>query len=92
MTRRSGRRSAADTRPPSAGRDTRPSWMPIDVYRHGDNYVVHVDMPGIETGSIEITVEKNLLTVKAERTWQPSEGDPMVVSERPQGSFTRQLV
>jgi HSP20 family protein len=65
--------------------------MPIDVYRHGDNYVVHVDMPGIDPASIEITVEKNLLTVKAERTWQPSEGDQMIVSERPQRSLTRQL-
>jgi len=45
----------------------------------------------IDQSSIDLTVEKNVLTVSAERHWQPTEGDEVVVAERPQGSFSRQL-
>lgn len=65
--------------------------MPIDAYRRGDRFVVHVDVPGIDADSLELTVEKNVLNVRAERRWQRDEGDEVVVSERPQGTFTRQL-
>jgi HSP20 family protein len=65
--------------------------MPIDAYRRGDQFFVHFDLPGVDPDSIELTVEKNVLTVKADRNWQPQEGDEIVVSERPRGSFTRQL-
>ena len=65
--------------------------MPIDAYRHGDHFVVHFDLPGVDPGAVELTVEKNVLTVKAERNWQPAEGDEVVVAERPRGSFSRQL-
>jgi HSP20 family protein len=65
--------------------------MPMDAYRQGDRFVVHFDLPGIDPDSIDLTVEKNVLTVKAERNWQPSEGTEILVSERPQGGFTRQL-
>jgi HSP20 family protein len=65
--------------------------MPMDAYRRGDQFVVHFDLPGVDPNSIDITVEKNVLTVKAERSWQPTEGEQVLVSERPQGSFTRQL-
>ncbi len=75
-----------------------PSWagnrssvMPIDAYRRGDRFVVHFDVPGIDSDSLELTVEKNVLSVRAERRWQRDEGDEVLVSERPQGSFTRQL-
>jgi HSP20 family protein len=67
------------------------SVMPLDAYRRGDHFYVHFDLPGVDPDSIELTVEKNVLTVKAERSWQPDEGDEVVVCERPQGSFTRQL-
>jgi HSP20 family protein len=67
------------------------SVLPMDAYRHGDQFMVHFDLPGADPSSIELTVEKNVLTVKAERRWQRSEGDEILVSERPQGSFTRQL-
>lgn len=70
---------------------TRPAVMPVDAYRHGDQYVVHFDLPGIDPASIELTVEKNVLTVRAERSWQRGEGDEVLVAERPQGSFSRQL-
>ena len=65
--------------------------MPMDAYRHGDHFVVHFDMPGLDPSTIELTVEKNVLTVSAERSWQPGEGDQVIISERPQGRFTRQL-
>jgi HSP20 family protein len=65
--------------------------FPMDAYRRGDRFFVHFDLPGIDASSIDLTVEKNVLTVKAERTWSPMEGDEVVVSERPTGTFTRQL-
>jgi HSP20 family protein len=69
----------------------RPTGMPMDAYRHGDQLVAHFDLPGVDPESIDLTVEKNVLTVSAERSWQPEEGQEVVVSERPQGRFTRQL-
>ena len=65
--------------------------MPMDAYRHDDRFVVHFDLPGVDPSSIDLTVEKNVLTVSAERRWEPAEGDQVLVSERPQGSFSRQL-
>lgn len=65
--------------------------MPMDAYRAGDDFVVHFDLPGVDAGSIELTVEKNVLTVSAERRWQPGDGQEVLVNERPQGSFSRQL-
>ena len=69
----------------------RPPVMPMDAYRHEDRFVVRFDLPGVDASSIELTVEKNVLSVSAERRWQPGEGDQVLVSERPQGSFSRQL-
>jgi HSP20 family protein len=65
--------------------------MPMDAYRHGDKFVVHFDLPGVDPSSIDLTVEKNVLTVTAERNWQRDEGTDVVVSERFQGKFSRQL-
>jgi HSP20 family protein len=65
--------------------------MPMDAYRHGDHFVVHFDLPGVDPASIEVTVEKNVLTVRAERSWKRGEDDQILVNERPQGSFSRQL-
>ena len=65
--------------------------MPIDAYRRGDHFYVHFDLPGVDPRSVDLEVEKNVLTVKAERSWEPSEGDEVVVAERPRGTFTRQL-
>jgi len=70
---------------------TRPSVMPMDAYRNGDHVTVHFDLPGVDPGSIDLTVEKNVLNVSATRQWQRGEGTEVVASERPQGSFTRQL-
>lgn len=65
--------------------------MPMDAYRQGDHFVVHIDLPGVEPSSIDMTVEKNVLTVAAERRWSPGEDQQVVASERLQGNFSRQL-
>lgn len=70
---------------------TRASVMPLDAYRHGHEYVVHLDLPGVDPSKVGLTVEKNVLTVSAERSLEPAEGDEVLIRERPQGSFTRQL-
>lgn len=70
---------------------TRPVSLPMDAYRHGEDFVVKLDLPGIDPSSVEVSVEQNVLTVKAERNWIPAEGDEVLVAERPQGSFSRQL-
>jgi HSP20 family protein len=67
------------------------SVMAMDAYRDGDSFVVHFDLPGIDPGSIDLTVERNVLTVKAERRWAPAEGQEVLTAERPQGTFSRQL-
>ena len=65
--------------------------MPMDAYRRGDRFVVHFDLPGVDPDRIELTIEKNVLTVSAERRWERQEDDEPVAAERLQGSFTRQL-
>ncbi|HET9770042.1 MAG TPA: Hsp20/alpha crystallin family protein, partial [Acidimicrobiia bacterium] len=63
----------------------------MDAYRRNGDFVVHFDLPGIDPGTIDLTVEKNVLTVAAERRFAKQEGDEITVSERPQGRFSRQL-
>jgi len=65
--------------------------MPMDAYRDNDRFVVHFDLPGVDPDSIDLTVEKNVLTVTAGRKWEPKENQEVLISERPQGMFTRQL-
>ena len=65
--------------------------MPMDAYRRGDRFYVHFDLPGVDPASIDLTVEKNVLTVTAERHFSRQEGDEITVAERPQGRFNRQL-
>jgi HSP20 family protein len=66
--------------------------VPMDAYRKGGQFLVHFDVPGVDPDSIELTVEKNVLTVSAERSRQWGDDvDEVVVSERPVGSFSRQL-
>ncbi len=49
------------------GLPARPSAMPIDAYRHGNAFYVHFDLPGVDPASIDLTVEQNVLAVKAEK-------------------------
>src|SRR3954470_14351542 len=71
---------------------SRPTAMPMDAYRAGEEFVVSFDLPGVDPGAIELDVERNVLTVKAER--RPAVTDEhveMQVAERPLGVFSRQL-
>jgi HSP20 family protein len=66
--------------------------IPMDAYRHGDSFVINLDLPGVDPNSVDLTVERNSLTISAERHWEPVEGDQIVASERRQGTFSRQLL
>jgi HSP20 family protein len=73
-------------------RPARPWQIPMDAYRRGHAFVVHLDLPGVDPSTIDLTVEQNTLTVTGDRTWPRVEGDEVVITERPQGAFTRQLL
>src|SRR3712207_7851906 len=68
------------------------SGMPMDAYRVGDNFVAHFDLPGVDPGSIDLSVEGTTLTVTAERSVPQLENAEWAIAERPFGSYTRQLV
>ena len=74
-----------------AGTWTRPAVLPMDAYRTGDQFVVEFDLPGADPSSIELSVERNVLTVKAQRTDTTPEGIELQMAERPRGVFARQL-
>jgi HSP20 family protein len=65
--------------------------IPVDAYRRGDEFKIHLDLPGVDSRFIELTVEQDLLTVRATRAWVRTEGDQVQIAERPQGEFSRQL-
>ena len=69
----------------------RSSVVPLDAYREGERFFVRVDLPGVDPESIDLTVEKNVLTLRAERPFTGTEGQEWVVAERAHGTFTRQL-
>ena len=68
-----------------------PRVMPMDLYRDGDHYVLSADLPGIDPGSVDIDVDGQLLTIRAERTLRGREGVKWLARERQSGSFLRQL-
>ncbi|HET8928612.1 MAG TPA: Hsp20/alpha crystallin family protein [Microbacterium sp.] len=68
-----------------------PRTMPMDLYRDGDTYVLTADMPGIDPGSVDIDVDGQLLTIRAERTLTDGEGVKWITREREAVSFLRQL-
>jgi len=74
------------------GTVARPAAMPMDAWREGHDFVVEFDLPGIDPASIDLDVERNVLTVRAER--KPSTGPDveLVASERPRGMFSRQVI
>lgn len=73
--------------------DTRqaPRMMPIDLHRDGDHYVLSADLPGVDPGSIDVDVDGQLLTIRAERTLRSDTDVQWLAHERPSGSFLRQL-
>ena len=68
-----------------------PMGMPMDVFQTDDGFHVCLDLPGVDPDSVDITTERNILTVTAERRAEYQEGQSVLIAERPQGTFTRQL-
>jgi HSP20 family protein len=75
----------------TSGTLARPSAMPMDAWRDGDTFHVELDLPGVDPQSIDLDVERNVVTVKAERPTRASDAD-LIAAERPRGVFSRQLV
>lgn len=74
------------------GTTNRPVVMPMDAWREGDRFVLELDLPGVSPETVDLDVERNVLTIRAERV-APSNSDwQMLAAERPRGAFSRQLV
>ncbi len=69
----------------------RPSVMPMDAWREGDTFHVEFDLPGVNPDSIDLDVERNVVTVRAERPPRASDAE-LIAAERPRGVFSRQLI
>lgn len=65
--------------------------MPLDAYRRGDSVWVHVDLPGIALDDVDVNIERNVLTISAERSAAGLDGDQTYLAERPRGSYRRQV-
>ena len=74
-----------------SGTTNRPVAMPMDAWREGDRFVIELDLPGVNQESIDLDVERNVLTIAAERFARHGDRE-MLASERPRGRFSRQLV
>jgi HSP20 family protein len=74
------------------GTAARPAAMALDAWRDGKEFVVAVDLPGVDPGSIDANVEQNVLTIRAERKDTLGEGVELIAAERPRGVFSRQLI
>jgi HSP20 family protein len=73
------------------GTRSHPEILPMDAYRQGEQFIVHIDLPGVDPSAIDINVERNVLTVKAERKPAYGEDIELQANERPRGTFSRQL-
>ncbi|MBT2538962.1 Hsp20/alpha crystallin family protein [Arthrobacter sp. ISL-69] len=74
------------------GTTARPAAMPMDAWQEGEEFVVAFDLPGVEVDSVDIDVERNVLTVRAERKSPTGENTELIAAERPRGVFSRQLI
>ncbi|MEZ2387961.1 Hsp20/alpha crystallin family protein [bacterium RCC_150] len=74
------------------GTTARPAAMPMDAWQEGEEFVVAFDLPGVSVDSVDIDIERNVLTVRAERKDATSENTELVAAERPRGVFSRQLI
>jgi HSP20 family protein len=75
------------------GNAGRTPWMPMDAFRHGDRVEIRFDLPGVRPDTIDLTIERNVLTVKAERhQWIPEEGSEVLARERTYGELSRQVL
>jgi HSP20 family protein len=68
-----------------------PRSMPMEAYRRGDQFFIHLDLPGVAPDDVQLTVERNVVAVRAERRPLWRQGDDVLVDETPQGIFSRQL-
>ena len=68
-----------------------PRFMPMDLYRSGDHYVLHADLPGIDPGSVDVSVDNGTLTIRAERSARTEQDVQWLANERFTGTFQRQL-
>ena len=68
-----------------------PRVMPVDLYRDADRYVLNADLPGVDPGSVDIDVDGQLLTIRAQRTAGTVEGAKWLAQERPAGTYLRQF-
>jgi HSP20 family protein len=73
-------------------RTSTPRSFPMNVVRRGDAVHITFDLPGFRADQVDLTVERNQLTLTAERQWEQQEGDEWLVAERPSGSFRRELL
>ncbi|WP_059010427.1 Hsp20/alpha crystallin family protein [Streptomyces specialis] len=74
------------------GTAARPAALPMDAWREGDTFLVELDLPGVDPESIDLDVEHNVLTVRAERRSRAGEDAQVLTAERPTGSFSRRLI
>ena len=74
-----------------AGSTRAPRFMPMDLFRVGDHYVLTADLPGVDPGSVDVSVDNGTLTIKAERTEHTDQSVQWITSERFTGTFMRQL-
>lgn len=75
----------------SALRTPAAAGMPMDLYRSGEEFVAHIDLPGVDPSSIDIDVEDRTMTIRAERRTEVDEDAQWLSHERPSGTFARQL-
>jgi HSP20 family protein len=73
------------------GTPARPSVMPMDAWRAGDTFQVEFDLPGVDPDSIDLDVERNVVTVRAQRPARTGDAE-LIAAERPRGVFSRQLI
>jgi HSP20 family protein len=73
------------------GNGGRPAGMQMDAYRTGNDVIVHFDLPGIDPETVELDIERNVLSVRVERRSPAPEDAEVLAAERPTGTFTRQL-
>jgi HSP20 family protein len=66
--------------------------MPMEALRRGDEFLVHLDVPGVAAEDVEVTIERNVVIVRARRVPMRQDGDEVIVDERTYGEFTRQLM
>ncbi len=74
-----------------AGTRRVPRFMPMDLFKSGDHYVLLADLPGVDPGSIDIDVDNGTLTIRAERSSRSDDAIEWLASERFTGSFMRQI-